>query len=65
MTGARYDIMPVKCGDALHGVISPRSPALEPLVSLRDTESRRCRRSLILNDVGGPVKYCDLMKIGF
>lgn len=56
----RYDIIPVICGDALHGVISPKSPALEPLVSLR--ESRRCRR--ILSEVGGPW-YWDLMNIGF
>lgn len=53
------------CGDALHGVISPKSPALDPLVSLRETESRRCRRSRMLSDVGGPVWYCDLTKIGF
>lgn len=47
----RYEIIPVICGDALHGVISPKSPALDPLVSL--LESRRCL--LILKDVGGPL----------
>jgi len=45
-------LMPGRCGEALHGVRSPKSPALDPLVSLLDTEFRRLR-SLRLSEVGG------------
>lgn len=60
----RKDNIPGRCGDALHGVMS-KSPALDPLVSDRDTESRRGRRSRKLNDnVGGPPTNEAFVKFG-
>lgn len=61
---ARNDNIPGRCGEALHGVMS-KSPALEPLVSDRETESRLGRRSLKLSDsVGGPPMNEALVKLG-